>query len=405
MGFLGFARLLARDNVLAPERDAANPTEVKWQVVWWALVPLALGAMIQPCGRVLGQEHKSFRFYARMSPFICIADTAHFLVAIIRATCSSAPRYDIERLFVIRFKDEDRDTKSVETSILLRLALLFVSGIPCQTIKLVGMQGIPWTKAIALMFFISIVFGEAIIFIAHHLDLPILVPPSSTYNSFDYEPRRRRGNPLRPILGPVTYIFRLGQVPTANGHWLVSFALGIQTATNTSTICGLISRAREGNRLIILLQASWAFSAILITSGLFLKIFPGAKKYYLEMFFFQVKAWCLLMLISGLFATTTNPLLDRMYRGWIYNGDIWLLTVGCVVVVAFAHILNSLLPAVIIPFWIDDSHIKALFRIGTIRQCQVAVMCIFTLPISILGYCFLYDPAGTVNPGWTGVFG
>jgi hypothetical protein len=64
--------------------------------------------------------------------------------------------------------DEDHPTgisidlsgRKPELRTLIRWVLLVLAGIPFQTAKLIGMQGIPWTKAFAVLFCASIIIGE-----------------------------------------------------------------------------------------------------------------------------------------------------------------------------------------------------------------------------------------------------
>jgi hypothetical protein len=149
-----------------------DQNQVSWQVAWWALVPLTTSAMLQPCGNILGQKSRILRFYARASPIVCIADTTHILFTLL--LCLSRRRdkliNNIKYEIGLRFKDnadaQQGDFTSPETSRLWRLIFLGLSGTGCQTVKLVAMRGIPWTQAWALMFFVSIVVGEILIFMA-----------------------------------------------------------------------------------------------------------------------------------------------------------------------------------------------------------------------------------------------
>ncbi|KAH6876720.1 hypothetical protein B0T10DRAFT_414161, partial [Thelonectria olida] len=135
---------------------------VKWQTAFWALVPLAIGAMLQPCGRVLDLPTK-YSFWLRCSPILCIADSVQWIGLLFRFRNEHTvmlPQSTVE----VRESDDNseldlRQTKA-ENGTIMRWTLLCLSGIPCQTIKLVAMKGIPWTKTWALMYFLSIVVGE-----------------------------------------------------------------------------------------------------------------------------------------------------------------------------------------------------------------------------------------------------
>ncbi|KAK4443676.1 hypothetical protein QBC34DRAFT_199305 [Podospora aff. communis PSN243] len=53
--------------------------EVKWQVALFALMPLIIGAMTQPVGRVLDRPSK-YRLWMRSSPILCVADLLYFCI-------------------------------------------------------------------------------------------------------------------------------------------------------------------------------------------------------------------------------------------------------------------------------------------------------------------------------------
>ena len=58
-----------------------QPDEVKWQVALFALMPLVLGAMVQPVGRVFGAP-ASERFWMRVSPVVYAADVVDFFLRV-----------------------------------------------------------------------------------------------------------------------------------------------------------------------------------------------------------------------------------------------------------------------------------------------------------------------------------
>lgn len=65
---------------------AATPTAegepAKWQTVFWALVPLVLGNMMQPVGRVMEQP-PNLRFWMRSSPLLCLLDMVYFFARVL----------------------------------------------------------------------------------------------------------------------------------------------------------------------------------------------------------------------------------------------------------------------------------------------------------------------------------
>ncbi|KAL3473714.1 hypothetical protein BJX99DRAFT_272131 [Aspergillus californicus] len=157
------------------DSENSSPPEVKWQVAWFALLALGLAAMLQPCGNVLSQKAKNYRFYIRVSPIVCIADVAEF-IAFILLGFSRDPQTWLQNIkFELRerFEGEDgvKDRERAENSIIIRWMLMILGASLCNVIKLMAMQGIPWTQAWAMMFAISIVFGEVLILFVRFLSL------------------------------------------------------------------------------------------------------------------------------------------------------------------------------------------------------------------------------------------
>ncbi|KAE8323845.1 hypothetical protein BDV39DRAFT_130112 [Aspergillus sergii] len=154
--------------------DSPSPANVKWQTAWFALVSLGLAAMMQPCGNVLGQRTKNHRFYIRASPIACAADMVQF-IAFVLLGFSRDPQVWLRNVkFELRerFEGESgaKDREAAENSIIIRWILMIMGAYVFQVIKLMAMRGVPWTQAWAMMFAISILFGEILILLVHFLN-------------------------------------------------------------------------------------------------------------------------------------------------------------------------------------------------------------------------------------------
>lgn len=129
--------------------------------------------MTQPCGRVLGRSEGNCRFYGRSSPVFCIADVLHF-ITLVGLGFNFNPRifkrnikYELRKRFADGAED---DMTKAENSRAMRWTLMALDGIPCQTVKLMAMEGVFWTKAWAGMFVLSLVFGEVVLACAQIVD-------------------------------------------------------------------------------------------------------------------------------------------------------------------------------------------------------------------------------------------
>lgn len=128
---------------LANHNADSIPSEVKWQVPFFALLALALGAMMQPCGNVLRTKARNHRFYIRASPIVCIADVAQFLLFVLLGYNSDRNIWlrNIKFELKERFSSESgaTDKSPVENSLVLRWILLILGASQFQVVKLMAM--------------------------------------------------------------------------------------------------------------------------------------------------------------------------------------------------------------------------------------------------------------------------
>lgn len=163
----------------------SSSDEVTWKGAFFALVPLALGAMTQPVGRVLDTPPQ-YRFWLRSSPILCIGDMLSFLVRVVIDYYLEPTRSwrHLKTEVAYRYRDEvwSKEPKKFDKGALGRWILIIFRGIP-QTIKLLAISGIPITQTFAMMFLLSILFGEGLNFAAEAIcrnpdPMPASCPPS-----------------------------------------------------------------------------------------------------------------------------------------------------------------------------------------------------------------------------------
>jgi hypothetical protein len=163
---------------------------VSWQTIFWTLVPLAIGSMSQPGGRICGLSSR-YRTYLRCSPILCSADALSVVLQLIAS-------YTYQRQSVLEaigtllherfnpdeglggqepgddilaperereFEGEAEGILSLEKMTWLRW-LWFILGTLPPTIKLMAMKGIPWEQAWGMMFLASWVINEGLIIFA-----------------------------------------------------------------------------------------------------------------------------------------------------------------------------------------------------------------------------------------------
>ena len=151
-------------------RIVVTPEEVTWQCAYWTLAPIAINTMTQPSGKVLGFP-SSYGLSLRSSPIVCACDTLYIIAAFIHQTIGlGSPDVAVRVIMQERFGDASSDSESgsfaqFQRNTVVRLVLFILSAL-LGIIKLYGMQGVPWTKAWAGMYWISFLVLEVFGFLA-----------------------------------------------------------------------------------------------------------------------------------------------------------------------------------------------------------------------------------------------
>ena len=147
---------------------ASALNEVSWQSAFWALVPIALNSMTQPCGEIFGLPSR-YSFALRCSPIICAFDALAVACsfAYLMVVQKRSPRAASRRIVAYRFRDvaNHSGTGSLEdlkNNTTFRLVLFVLGALP-QIIKLYGVHGLLWTKVWATMFLASFVLLECLV--------------------------------------------------------------------------------------------------------------------------------------------------------------------------------------------------------------------------------------------------
>ena len=164
--------------ILTPAPSTANT--VSWPSVFWAIAPIALNSMTQPCGTLCSQLEATQSFFFRSSPLVCLIDGISVLssfgfylrqsrnlhVALIN---TSRSRLAPPSPSVVDEDDEQSfpsNLHQLQDNELFRI-LLFVLGVAPQAIKLYACTGLFWTKLWASMYLISF----------FSLEILVLLPP------------------------------------------------------------------------------------------------------------------------------------------------------------------------------------------------------------------------------------
>ncbi|KAE8318169.1 hypothetical protein BDV41DRAFT_523635 [Aspergillus transmontanensis] len=389
---------------MSNSEDSPSPENVKWQTAWFALVSLGLAAMMQPCGNVLGQRTKNHRFYIRASPVVCAADMVQF-IAFVLLGFSHDPQVWLRNVkFELRerFQGESgaKDRETAENSIIIRWILMIMGAYVFQVIKLMAMRGVPWTQAWAMMFAISILFEEILILLVHFLNLN----DGST---------------------STTPLWRSYKISDALNH-IGIIAISLQFTISYGTLYIFVLRMSDLLRykglpnyiyLTIVLIFVWISLSPLLPvfrryiKRLFIKssrphdlhiyeaTVPSSPGYELAATkrHLHYSLGCFAIISFSLTPYLITQVADTVYVGgqWIWMWVVQSLVV-CIILWGLANKL---------PMSIDGKNIGRLCRVNSFSSAQSVVLCFLTFLASILCYGCLFDPSGTENPDWTGIFG
>ena len=387
-------------------------------------MPLALGAMFQQSGRVLDLEDR-ISFWQKFSPFVCATDMLALVIALV-IDYTAAPSRTLDHFkseLVWRFRDYDIQEQSstdVGKRILVRWMLMILAGVPLQTIKLFAMHGIPFTQAVALLFLLFQLVGEALnlsAVIIYHSTQP---PAAHSLNL----PSRRNIRWLE-ILANNSHL-----VQTSICCWVITkitldiFSLPLgYFAHGVSILSPLLLRSLftpPGVRLPVWLGLNWecpglntrfhllsmgfsAFVCVSLLTSIYaidkisprfpnLPILPALLlvlllvylSFFLVAFFGCMLGLCLIHIFT--FVVSRYLTFIIVVAMWISSGLEW-----CWNVIAHSRIAMIALRVLGLPEDKDERDAMSAFFLHIV--------------VAIIGYCYVFDSTGTVNPSWVGVFG
>lgn len=373
--------------------DSARSDEVTWQVAFFALMPLALSAMTQTVGRVLDAPPE-LSFWLRSSPLVCAVDVLYFLYRV-AAGYVSTPAWSLAPFraeLEYRFSDTDWTWDSrpeFEKAALGRWILLLLGGIPCQTIKLMAMRGIPVTQVMALVYFTALIFGETVnisaeLTLRHRPGAPTPEPPES-----DRDDDRGAAWLGDTLLGVCHYWGYM----TFNFLWAMpNFAVAARDSKMNEFLDGLSSEQ----------QLLWPFPHtgwLLLTSG------------------FSAALWSVVFSSKTRRGGDTDSLLifySILVPGCLWTGPapqpeegrgaamVSILLIGgalCLSIITAMLTLKLLRMA-------SGSRIGRVLGFPSGASVEEhLVLFLLNLSFTLATYAYGFDETGTINPTWVGVFG
>jgi hypothetical protein len=353
--------------------------------------------MTQPVGRVLDAPPE-LRFWLRSSPFICAADILCFVFRIITDYVLQ-PEWSwrhVRTELAYRFRDEDwADSRGreIERAMLGRWMLMLLGGIPCQTIKLVAMRGIPLTQTAGLLFFLAQVFGEVITIAAEWM----FRSPGGTVSVQLPPPSRMRWTTL--WLGE--------KVITLCHVWHAAICAWVVIAIPwhrqiIDPIDGVLIRQRVQSPVFWpFTNPAWMLMATFLLTCI---IAPpchsfhcpryGPRHFVLELYVCIFPPGCMAAVLA---AWDEASLYSSQYSILMIVGVS--LAIPIITVVAWTTAPN-------VPRWLSKTRVGRLFGIPQAPSEQELLgMFMVCYSVTIASYAYIYLGGGTVNPVWLGVFG
>ncbi|KAH9209801.1 hypothetical protein DL95DRAFT_476286 [Leptodontidium sp. 2 PMI_412] len=416
-----------------PSQNSTS-SQASWQTAYWTLIPLAVNTMAQPSGRILGLPAK-YRTYLRCSPLICTADSLSIFIHLI-LYYTAFPFKDAIRLLIHqRFDDDEKDDgkdgeryeegfQAVEKLTFVRW-LFFIFGTLGPGIKLMAMEGVPWTKTWGAMFLVSFLVVEGLVvlsWICIPYDHYELLP-----GSLDADKLLRLKGKLQTIDMHILYSSVLCYAlvliwvvvdihdtlgPFAwNPAWKhphsLSWALFL-------TLTGLLLMADEFLGLLLFL----AIVLIIIWPGPIVHLISNRTPANSSQTYGIMHELAFRLCLTFFLAFATFFLgLELVIGGLIVWTLLLVLVLPGLISYLYLETIADSFPRLSRSIFITwESSIEKLEKEKKreergVREgvpdltFQCFAMFLYSTILCVVWYWYRYDPEGTVNRGWTGVFG
>lgn len=383
--------------------------------------------MSQPSGRVCGFPAK-YRTYLRSSPLFCLADSLSILIHLILYLTTFPFKDAIRLLIQQRFgkgDDDDADEsreegiQAIEKLTWLRW-IFFVLGTLGPGIKLMAMEGVPWTKNFGAIFLISFVMVEVLVILSWLYGEYEAVPEAQDAEAHDAEKLKKTKDKLLEIDDWLHATARALHVVL-----LVWAAVDIHNGFHDHFRFGPSGLELFPSFLgpFFDLCCGVQFFGLELIIMLMIILLPAWLKWILSLLRdFLVYSWW----ESGI-----GAVLLVCIQAWVIwvlrNYDLFKKEILIDLVVDWAYLLafgfSLLLVEILlgstgerVPRWARSIFVTLpnpeegkKRRSGMDSKLEVTYWCFmsffYSTVLCVVWYAYRYNPEGTVNRGWTGVFG
>ena len=371
--------------------------------------------MSQPSGRILSLPAK-YRTYLRCNPIICVSDTIsipfHFILYI-----RYFPLKDAIRLLICeRFGDSgegEEGIQAVENYTFVRW-LFFVFGTLGPAIKLMAMEGVPWTRSWGAMFLASYLAVEILVVLSwiYGTHEPLL-ETQPTERLLVIRKRLRTLDTEFLIVSAFVYIIVLiwTTIGIYTNFGMSIFADSVETLAldpslrlNIAAVeflCGIIVLGV----MILVLPIIWPINVAFMDF-----IRSVIRRNYVGLARILIRYLALACL--GVLGGFAFPSIKLLMLNFFYSFPFMLAVASpgilvWVYLIDWAELWPSFSRNVFIT-WESDKERTGEERLESKENVWTFLcfaMFLYTTVLSLLWYCYRYNPEGTVNRGWTGVFG
>lgn len=375
---------------------------ISWQTLFWTLMPLVTNVMTQPSGRVLSLPSR-YRTYLRSSPIICTLDALAFLLRVFITPCllPISLHQALEAVLRERYKDiEDTSEglQSLEKQTWLRW-VFFMVGTLGPSIKLMAMQGVPWTKVWGAMFLFTFLVTEVAALFHRRSRIP------SVYSSLPGI-RYSSARVVRQFESVELWLYYAGLIAHCT---VLIWAFRCLTYSNDMYSNDMLYKS------FLMLVNTWAFLATSIIFcipflGLLLGIYGVASlqhEYYTrgygrkwsERFWISYIVVLYLALISVICILTALTLRN-------FGTDTGFFPISVCSMLGFVWAVKKLCSL--------SPRLGETLLVSSGQESSPAVdasavyalaFCVTNIIVCMFWYWLRYNPEGTVNPSWTGIFG
>jgi len=374
--------------------------------------------MAQPSGRVLSLPAK-YRTYLRFCPVICAADSLSIFIHFLLYSSAFPFQEAIQLLIYERFSDDEKDEEGIQAIEKLTFIrwMFFVFGSAGPGIKLMAMENLLWTKAWGAMFLVSFIVVESLVILSWIYGTHEALPAVEGHEAAQLLRIKRRLQKVDRLLYTISVFLY-----SAFLEWV---AVDIYDEVNpyvpTPRPTGVWALIFP---FLCVIFIGWGMTILPILLFLVLFIFwptnfwldkllgdpldRGFKTQFAASLLFRLSF--LILLVLCIFGLPRELIINAM----IASCFAILLSIPGLMAYGFWKKYAERWPRFsrsVFITWESAAEVREREREGGARDSRPGLtfrcflLFLYSTLLCAIWYAYRYNPEGTVNRGWTGVFG